>query len=141
MTLQELYDQNDDFRRMMNYWMETKECPISLADVLIENGMESQANAAYWATSARAFPGELKIPVATDHIVTRYRWNGFWTPSYGKEKYPGQHDIESDTLLGALFELLDSCKQKTFDVEHDFRPKVDVIGANYAKQTRDRGRV
>lgn len=50
-TAAQFYDENSDFRALLAAWKKDKRCPIGMVDLLLEHGLDSQAEAARWAAT------------------------------------------------------------------------------------------
>lgn len=51
MTAAELYGCDTDFRAMLDTWVENRECPYPLVELLLERGLDNQADCARWVVS------------------------------------------------------------------------------------------
>jgi hypothetical protein len=49
-TAAELYASCPTMQGMVASWVENRRCPLPLVDLLLENGLESQAEAARWGS-------------------------------------------------------------------------------------------
>jgi hypothetical protein len=91
MTAADLYAADSTMRALVAAWNEHCRCPLPLVDFLLENGLDSQAEAARWAATKELRP----VSEAKDSSFSfpcpnmdgsNYVWAGFnWRSKYARD--------------------------------------------------------
>jgi hypothetical protein len=129
----QLMDCDANFRAMIEVWKEQKQCPLPIADLLLEYGLVSQSEAALWAATTEkrsqydsAAP-EHPYPIVYGYMMkTYYRWGAsqgdddcFYMAHHApSRRLSPSEDMGflsnrlSPTLTDALIDLLDYWKSE-----------------------------
>lgn len=121
-----LYEVSSEFRAMLQTWVRERECPVPMIDMLLENGLERQADACRWAIDEPELPVFLPTedekrspckPYPTGHTTRKLGW--YWLRSSGVRSRAHEiprdrvEDVDSNqlrTVRDALIWLLDHWK-------------------------------
>lgn len=126
MTAVELYKSNHDFKAFIDIWAVERRCPFPLQDLLLEEGMEDQADCAKWCSEQPDkpifFPSEGEDKTACGPFPTKGAKSWFWSPfpdtigyaSFVDYKHCRLNDlIEGITVPSAIVNFLDNWQKES----------------------------
>lgn len=87
MTVYNLYDNNTDFKILLDTWVKEFVCPVPLVDLLLEQGQELPAEACRWAVNRKC---ELPIHLYGNYdigTVATGAYPGITTSAHEPQRY------------------------------------------------------